>query len=140
MLEINPFVLQVIISNVPSFLTSGFFPILGNSFGASVVNIGLLFFLLRIGNIVGSLISASINNKYEPHKIGSASEVLFSLTTFLILISVINKNIELFITCAFFKGINPRIILSCWFISIDKQYHSYGNCYTYSCYFLALIL
>ncbi|WP_186645664.1 MFS transporter [Fluviispira vulneris] len=103
--EINPFILQVIISNVPSVLTSGFFPILGSSFGAAIVNIGLFFFLLRIGNVIGSLISPKIANKYEPHKIGTVSEVLFAITTFLILYAVIFKSVEIFIFCSLFKGI-----------------------------------
>ncbi|KAB8029029.1 MFS transporter [Fluviispira multicolorata] len=105
MFEINPFVLQVIISNVPSVLTSGFIPILGSSFGASIVNLGLFFFLMRLGNVIGSVVSPAIHNKYEPHKIGIISELLFFVTSSLILFSVVTKNIEIFILCAFLKGI-----------------------------------
>ncbi|KAB8037849.1 hypothetical protein GCL60_11790 [Silvanigrella paludirubra] len=105
MSDFNPFLFQVLISNVPTVLTNGFIPILGSSFGTSLVSLGVFFFLMRFGNVVGSIISPLIHNRFLPHKIGTISELLFFVTTSLILFSVIIKSIELFIICAFFKGV-----------------------------------
>lgn len=105
MSDFNPFLIQVIISNVPTVLTNGFIPILGSSFGTGLVSLGVFFFLMRLGNVVGSIIAPFLQSRYLPHKIGIVSELLFFVTTSLILFSVIIKSIELFILCAFFKGI-----------------------------------
>ncbi|KAB8032098.1 MFS transporter [Fluviispira multicolorata] len=105
MFEVNPFVLQVLISNVPTVLTNGFIPILSSSFGTSLLSLGMFFFLMRIGNVVGSIISPLIHNKFAPHKIGIVAELLFFSTTSLILLAVFIKSIELFVVCAFFKGV-----------------------------------
>ncbi len=105
MLIVNPFVLQVIISSMPSVLVTGLMPVLSQPLGLSLAGLGLIFLLLRSGNIFGSLLAPRILEKLAPHKLGTSAELINCVSSLLILFSTSATHFAwLFIVCGLIKG------------------------------------
>ena len=107
-------------SSIPATISSGFIPILGSAFGASLVNLGVFFFLMRMGVVVGSIMAPKLHENVLPHKIGVSAEFANFFIVFLILFSIAIKSTELFVICAFFKGVISGSILILRFSWLKK--------------------
>ncbi|APJ03375.1 hypothetical protein [Silvanigrella aquatica] len=105
MVEFNPFLLQVLVSTVPATVTSGFFPVLGTAVAASLLQVGIFFFLMRMGTVIGSICAPRLHESYMPHKIGVGAEVANFLVAIAILFAIFLQSSLLLFSCAFFKGL-----------------------------------
>ena len=80
----DPFILQVIISNIPSTIVLGLIPVISKNMGASLAFVGIFFLLARCGMVFGSFFITKLLSKWPPHVIGAAVEYLNCLLSFMI--------------------------------------------------------
>lgn len=104
-LLLDPFILQVIISNIPSTIVLGLIPVISKNMGASIIFIGVFFLLARTGMVVGSFFSTKLMSKWPPHVIGAVVEYANCLLSLVIFLSAIYEMNNLLIITGFFKGL-----------------------------------
>lgn len=101
---LDPFVLQVIISNIPSSIVLGLIPVLSQHMGMSLVDIGIFFLLVRSGSVIGSFFAPRLLSKWAPHVIGAVAEYINCILSLIILLAVFFDIENLLIATGVFKG------------------------------------
>lgn len=103
-LLLDPFILQVVISNIPSTIVLGLIPVISKNMGLSIVFVGVFFLLARCGMMLGGFFSTRLLSKWTPHIIGMTVEYVNCILSLIIFFAVIFDAEYLLISTGFFKG------------------------------------
>ena len=107
----NGFVFQALISSVPSVLVLSAIPLINGRLKFSVVSLGTIFLLSRIGAIIGGALTPYlIQKENRPHVLCATSEVLNLVCSSVILLSIYRAYSLLFTFMMLLKGLATGVL------------------------------
>lgn len=99
----NSFYLQAFISSCPAILIVAFFPTFLKNFDNGTSVLGISFFLIRLGFIVGGFFVPFLLNHKKPHVISGMCELLCFILSLIILLAYKQQLTNIFISLIFFR-------------------------------------
>jgi hypothetical protein len=108
----NGFVLQIIISSLPSVLVVASLPIIGTSLGMTIAQVGFLFLLARLGAIAGSQIAPYLAERWDVRKISVVCELISLLLASVLYCAAIAQKPSMFFWILPFKAVCTGLLVN----------------------------